>query len=742
MTSRKQALLIALAAGSAVLCAAGLAAAGGKKADDKPKTGLAALLEQIPQTRKDSKFHGPPRKVADAMFAEILKGGQANIVALVNMVREPQDEALDFRPRYALHGLAQYVGAKGRDDEKQTYVSGLLAALKTKRPKSVQGFVIRQLQVAPDKQAIEPVAAFLLDAELSAYAAQTLTAIGGEEAAAALRNALPKAEGPERRALIRALGDVRDAESIDAITAALADKDRDVRVTAAFALAEIGQASAADALFKAAETDALHERSRMTEACLLLGQRLVQDGRHADAERLYLRLGKARQGPADRHVRCAALRGLAEVPTDRAMQTIAASLASEDARIRAAAVVAAAAIPGKKATQLWLAELKDPEAEKRALVLAILARRGDASALPAVLERLKDKEQKVRLSAVAAAGQIGGTDAADALIALLDDKDGRVRGAARKALESMQDKQATARVAAAVEAASAQAKRELLGVLVARAASGHLNVALAAADDKDESVRSAAIKAVGSLGSDQQAPKLLARLLAAKDGGIRRAAEEALISVGRKSARRDAIARDIVAAVDKAPPATRAALVRVLGRLAAPAGLDALRKAARDADAAVQDEAVRALADWPDAATADDLLAIAKSAGKESHRVMALRGYIGKIHGRGSPDAAEAKLEMCRRALAAAKRTDEKKRVLSALGGIRTRASLEMVMPHLADAALAEEAGAAAVRIAGRLRGDDAAAAREAVEKVLARCKNERTRRDAQRTLDRLKKTK
>ena len=93
--------------------------------------------------------------------------------------------------------------------------------------------------MAGTEQVAAAVGACLLEPELCEYAAQALSTCGGAKSAAALRKALPQAKGNVKASIIRGLGCVRDAGSVDALLKALGDSERETRITAGFALAEI-----------------------------------------------------------------------------------------------------------------------------------------------------------------------------------------------------------------------------------------------------------------------------------------------------------------------------------------------------------------------------------------------------------------------------------------------------------------------------------------------------------------------
>ena len=165
------------------------------------------------------------------------------------------------------------------------------------------------------------------------------------------------------------------------------------------------------------------------------------------------------------------------------------------------------------------------------------------------------------------------------------------------------------------------------------------------------------------------------------------------------------------------PPAERGLVLPLLSDLGTTAALEAAQTAARDSDAALAKEGVRVLSQWPNAAPAPALLELAGASSDPTIQVLALRGCI-QVAGL-EPDLAK-RLEVLRKARAAAKRPEEIKQALGQIGQIPTPEALEVVVADLADSALANEAGLAALAIAEKLAARNPKLAGEVAEKMLA----------------------
>ena len=143
--------------------------------------------------------------------------------------------------------------------------------------------------------------------------------------------------------------------------------------------------------------------------------------------------------------------------------------------------------------------------------------------------------------------------------------------------------------------------------------------------------------------------------------------------------------------------------------------------------------AIRALAMWPDAAAAQDLLAVYRGASDETQQVVAFRGYVRVC--RMQPEAERVKMLVA--GLQAAKRPAEKKEALGALGDMRDIRALQAVVPCMDSEAVKEEAAGAVVRLSRQLCERYPGPVKAALEKALQVSKNEHVQREGKEALER-----
>ncbi|MGB2865703.1 MAG: HEAT repeat domain-containing protein [Sedimentisphaerales bacterium] len=274
----------------------------------KQSSALAELINTLPDPDERGLLSNIDKETVDSVVSQIYEGGRKSLLALIGMLVEP-GRGDDVKPRYALHCLAVHMCKPDEEKSRRVFTRTLAMQLGGDKPKAVQKYLIRQLQVVGGKEVVPALGIMLEDEELYEPAAQALVAIGNG-AAEQLRNALPKVDGKMKLMIIQNLGVVRDAESAGALKKALGDDDREIRLAAGWALANIGDAGSVDLLLKAANAGGTYERVTATKACLLLAERLLEAGKKEPAEKIYMHLRDTRSGPDESYIRAAAEKGL------------------------------------------------------------------------------------------------------------------------------------------------------------------------------------------------------------------------------------------------------------------------------------------------------------------------------------------------------------------------------------------------------------------------------------------------
>ncbi|MGD0897830.1 MAG: hypothetical protein ABR915_08325 [Thermoguttaceae bacterium] len=240
------------------------------------------------------------------VIAKLVAAGPKAVEHLVNRLADNGDPTAQV----ALHAMAFAVGAPGKEEHLKGFVDALAAQLQRDLPQGTKYFLIEQLQLTGGRQAVPAIAANLGENALADPASRALTRIGGPDAAAALREALPKAKGRARLSIMQALTDLGDRQSLDEFRKTAKDENRDARVLALFSLADLGDASSTDLVLGSVDGKPRFERMQNFRAALRLAQRLKEAGKASEAKRVYQEVLKRCTGDHESHVKQAAARGL------------------------------------------------------------------------------------------------------------------------------------------------------------------------------------------------------------------------------------------------------------------------------------------------------------------------------------------------------------------------------------------------------------------------------------------------
>jgi HEAT repeat protein len=281
----------------------------------------------------------------------------------------------------------------------------------------------------------------------------------------------------------------------------------------------------------------------------------------------------------------------------------------------------------------------------------------------------------------------------------------------------------------------AKQRVEAIHALAGRGAAAAVGELLKAAADNDPAVRQEAIAALGVLADKPQLGPMLAQVISPKEPGDRAALAEALGKAILRIDDKAGSAKAVLAEMGRAPGEAKPTLVLLLGKSGAPEALTAVRAALKDADPAMRDAAVRALASWPNAAASDDLLDLVASGASRDQKQLALEGYLRLAAASADPTA------MYLRVLKRVDQVNDRKLVLEGLGlTSESPEALQVALEYLSDKSVRANAGVAALRIASRLRDRDPQLARSSLKKVLDVVDHPDVRQRAQEVLNDLDK--
>jgi HEAT repeat protein len=315
-----------------------------------------------------------------------------------------------------------------------------------------------------------------------------------------------------------------------------------------------------------------------------------------------------------------------------------------------------------------------------------------------------DADKAVRLQAVQTAGEINDPAAADALVDLAADSDGDIARAARESLASIPGEKVDAAVMKLFGSQDTNLRLVGMQLIGRRRMRDAVPALLDAARADDASIRGTAIRQLGELAGADRLPTLLDLLMANTDGGVLGAVEAAVGSVCARAEKPEACAGPVADRLPKAEAVQKVTLVKILGGIGGETALAAVRGVVADGNENVHTTAVRTLAGWKTPDVLPTLLDLAKQTDNPRDQTLALRGYLGWAARRGEGQLPHGqRLDICRAAADLVKTAGQKKLLLGALGNIHSPEALGLILPHLSDAEVHNEACSAVVAVAEEL---------------------------------------
>lgn len=589
----------------------------------------------------------------------------------------------------------------------------LIAVVQGTAPDLAKDYACRQLAIVGSDTCIPALGALLPHPRSSHMARYALEGLGGSAAAAQLREMLGKTEGRQQIGVVISLGRMADPESAAPIAALLAAENAELCEVAVVALGRTGTVPAAEALLEFAGRAPETLRAAVVDAELDAAESLCQQQQFAPA----VKICESLLVSDSERVRAAAFRGLIAAKPAETLTLILAGLAAEEPWKRAVAAdcVVQLQTPGELST--IAAAAADLPAVGKVAVFLSLKDRCDPAVRLAALKAMEEPDAAVRTAALAALVASGVAEDVPALVKLAASADDpAVRAAAFETVRRMPAAGTNAALLALMDQETDLQPVVVRCALARRSALFVPGFLKATAAAKAET-RLQAFAALEIMATAAEADSLVNLLIKTAPGDEREAADRAVWMSCQQIP--DAAARSalLTAALAQADAAGQCALLPTLARLGGVESLSAVHDAMQSVDQAVRDAGYRALANWPDASVADELLDIAKNSAVDAYRIWSLRAYA-RVVSLPSDRPPQQTFEMLMGAMDLATRIEDKELIVSRLAAVRVPDALARLLTYVDQPELKGAAVPAVVTLAKGLSQSHPDQARAALEKI------------------------
>lgn len=310
----------------------------------------------------------------------------------------------------------------------------LIAVLRSDAPPQDKAIACKKLAVDGSSEAVGDLAKLLSDPQLASWSRIALERFPEQRPDEALRKASESLDGNLLVGVLNSIGVRRDVNSAEMLTKRLRDKDEEVASAAAVALGRIGNAASATTLRAALTSGPAKVRSAAAEGCVLCAERLLAEGKTADAVALYDEVRKA-ELPKQRIVE--ATRGAILARKDEGIPLLIEQLRSTDKKLFEVALFTAREFPGSEVDKALAAELAKATPERGALIVQAMADRKETVVVAAVSKAAGSGPKPVRLAAIKALRQVGDASSVNALLETAIDADEDLALAAKATLADL-----------------------------------------------------------------------------------------------------------------------------------------------------------------------------------------------------------------------------------------------------------------------------------------------------------------
>jgi len=596
--------------------------------------------------------------------------------------------------------------------------SQLLAILDSDAKLFDKAKACQRLAIIGTSKSVPVVAKLLADPGLSHYARLALEANPSSEVDKAFRDSLGKLKGRQLVGVINSIATRKDRQSVNALVNLVSRDNNEVAAAAVSALGALATADSISAVQQAL-TGKPSLRVTAADACLTAADRLLLEGKNAAA---LLILSALRKSELPKHINVASRLGEIRAGSQNANTLMNSYLRDSDLDLFRIGLELAHHLTDAQTTGQLVKQLDALPAARQLLLLHALGDRGDASALPTVIAAAESGEVKMQIAAVRVLGMLGDGSVVSILLKAAVSDNEVLATTARDSLAVLGGDDVDNQVASQLKNSDGQARLVLVDVAGRRGINRVIPLLLKYVSSDDPQLRNSAIEGLGMTVGLKDFPQLLDQMLAMGSSPSAKPMKEALRKACQRMGDRDAASKVLLDRMSDASTASQIELMDLLIYVGGQQALAGAQAAAEGDGKSAADAATRALGKWLTPDVAPLLLELAKS-GNPAYRVRCLRGYIRIIRQFGLRSG--QRLQMSRKAFAAASRDEERKLVLDTLTRFPSVQGLRMVTPHLGNASLREDASKAAVTIGEKIVGQDPKSVAEAMTKVVAATKNE-----------------
>jgi HEAT repeat protein len=660
------------------------------------ETKVADLLARIPAN--DIPF-------TDKLMGDMLSLGETGLKQICDQVI-PAGTGDDTQPRFAVESYSRFLSRGGKENDKAIWEKICISYALNQKDNGVKDFFMKQLQQIGGDQSAEAMKIYIVSKDLCEPALAVISAVGGKTAEVIMSESLKNKDLPCAATVMNELALMKSQSAVNEFIAWTSNIDIHIKASAYNALAQSGSPLAYPILSKAAKevsykwepTDATASLLNYAEAIALTGNTKAMD------KICKLILSKCDDEFTIQN-KIAALGIYVRFHGIEAMAVIIKASAHSNSTYRNAAIQMSMAVPGTEVVKKWIKYFPKAISLAKPEIIAFFGSRGDELALPLVTASLSDPDLNVRKEAATSVAKISGKKSIPALIDYMmkfsSDAD---QEAAKSALKSVMGSDDMPLLIPVLKNGQSSARKTVIELLSWNMGNQYFTEVLPFTSTPDESVKTAAFKALTNLASQADQEKLVELLAVTNNPENIADIQAALVVAANQTSdtekRSEILIKHLVSdqsSSDAAPLDLDLKIIPVLSQTGGSEALSVVLKEFENGDKAMQEVCFNTLSRWKDYSASYALFNICAS-GNASYEGQAFDGYVRQIEASDLPD--EQKLLMFRKIMPYTRSEKKETEILANIGKLKTYQSLFFVSNYLDDPDVSDAAARAALEIA------------------------------------------
>jgi HEAT repeat protein len=549
-----------------------------------------------------------------------------------------------------------------------------------------------------------------------------LERIPTEDASEVLMDALSDAEGDLKVGIINALGNRQVKDAVEEISSLIWDSDSELAYAAITASGKIGGDEAAEVLAKVISDPSTKLKAEVIQAYLKCAAAYEENAENKKALKIYQSLEKSE---FDHQVRHAALRGIIRTSGQKATDVIVEFFDNESPTNYSIVIPLVQEIPHSEDASPIADNLSKMQPADQIKLLGALAGRKEPVVVKAMVKLTKSINDQVRIAALEALSLSGDVKTVLLFVDVAAGSKGLDRTVARTGLDQLNAPGTDKLIVKTIPVSNDSRKVELIRCTSSRKISSASSLLIGELQSSNAEVRIASIKALKDIGSPDQLNTLLGYHMKTTNNREIKELENAIVAISKRIPDTQSQAGFLLSNMDNLKDnKIKASYLEMMGRIGDLKSLPVLESALKGKNDELKTSAIRGLSNWPDSVPTNELLNIAKSSPNQTHRALALRGYLNLLDHDNKIESKD-KTEMYIEAMTLAKDAPEKRLVLSGIADVPTPEGFNFVSSYLDDPDVMGEAEIAILKMAFRLGGDHVEMTLPVVKKVNSQTQNE-----------------